>query len=274
MQLQWIQAVSSRGEAAAPSTVSRRRRAWVPWAIAAALVAGTYLTILRPGTLPPREDPQPIATPLTAYPGAEDKPSLSPDGSQVAFTWDGPRQDNVDIYVKLVGPGEPMRLTTAPDRDDSPAWSPDGRHIAFLRIAPKLAVGATFSIPADVFVMPALGGAERRVAAVTVYDSRGFRELAWTPDAKWLAIGGRQSPADAAGIWLVEVDGPRHQRLTTAARGMFDVGPVFAPDGRRMVFIRGGDMGNFAPFVLTLSPALEPAGEPVRVASPRPNLWA
>ena len=139
-----------------------------------ALVAGTYLTILRPGTLPPREDPQPIATPLTAYPGAEDKPSLSPDGSQVAFTWDGPRQDNFDIYVKLVGPGEPMRLTTAPDRDDSPAWSPDGRHIAFLRIAPKLAVGATFSIPAEVFVMPALGGAERRVAAVNVKDSADF----------------------------------------------------------------------------------------------------
>ena len=39
-----------------------------------------------------------------------------------------------------------------------------------------------------------------------------------------------------------------------------------------MVFIRGGDMGNDAPFVLTLSPALEPVGEPVRVASPRPNL--
>ena len=254
---------------------ARTRTLWLLTAalVIVALVAGTYLTILRPGTLPPREDPQPIATPLTAYPGAEDKPSLSPDGSQVAFTWDGPRQDNFDIYVKLVGPGEPMRLTTAPDRDDSPAWSPDGRHIAFLRIAPKLAVGATFSIPAEVFVMPALGGAERRVAAVTVGDSGGFRELAWTPDAKWLAIGGRQSPADAAGIWLVEVDGPRHQRLTTAARGMFDVGPVFAPDGRRMVFIRGGDMGNLAPFVLTLSPALEPAGEPVRVASPRPNLW-
>ena len=40
-----------------------------------------------------------------------------------------------------------------------------------------------------------------------------------------------------------------------------------------MVFIRGGDMGNFAPFVLTLSPALEPVGEPARMTSPRPNLW-
>ena len=238
-----------------------------------ALVAGTYLTILRPGTLPPRENPQPIATPLTAYPGAEDKPSLSPDGSQVAFTWDGPRQDNFDIYVKLVGPGEPMRLTTAPDRDDSPAWSPDGRHIAFLRIAPKPAVGTTFSIPAEVFVMPALGGAERRVAAVNVKDFRGSHELAWTPDAKWLAISGRPSPADAAGIWLVEVDGSRHQRLTTAASGMFDAGPVFAPDGRQMAFIRGGDMGNFAPFVLRLSPALEPAGEPYRGESTSQPVW-
>jgi Tol biopolymer transport system component len=53
---------------------------------------------------------------------------------------------------------------------------------------------------------------------------------------------------------------------------MFDVAPVFAPDGRHMVFIRGGDMGNLAPFVLALSSAFEPAGEPVRLASPRPNL--
>jgi len=219
-----------------------------------------------------REEPQPIATQLTAYPGAEDKPSLSPDGSQVAFTWDGPRQDNVDIYVKLVGPGEPVRLTTAPGRDDSPAWSPDSRHIAFVRIAPAGAAGSTFSVAAEVFVMPALGGAERRVAKVNVHDWGGSRELAWTPDAKWLAIGGRQSLTDASGIWLVEVDGPRYQRLTTAPRGMFDVGPVFAPDGRRMVFIRGGDIGNYAPFVLTLSPGLGPVGEPVRVASPRPSL--
>jgi Tol biopolymer transport system component/DNA-binding winged helix-turn-helix (wHTH) protein len=249
---------------------ARTRTRWLLTAalVTSALVAGTYLTILRPGPLPAREDPQPIATPLTAYPGREEKPSLSPDGSQVAFTWDGQRQDNVDIYVKLVGPGEPLRLTTAPDRDDSPAWSPDGRHIAFLRMPPRAVAG-----PADLFVMPALGGAERRVASVTVITSRWLSELAWTPDSKWLAIGGRLSPADAPGIWLVEVDGPRRHRLTTAAPGMSDFNPVFAPDGRRMAFIRGGTVETHGPFVLTLSPALEPAGEPVRVANPRPGLW-
>src|SRR5215470_4916667 len=50
-------------------------------------------------------------TPLTAYPGIQTQPSLSPDGSQVAFSWNGPNEDNFDIYVKLVGPGESVRLT-------------------------------------------------------------------------------------------------------------------------------------------------------------------
>ena len=50
-----------------------------------------------------------VAAPLTAYPGSETGPSLSPDGNQVAFSWDGPREDNHDVYVKLVGTGEPVR---------------------------------------------------------------------------------------------------------------------------------------------------------------------
>ena len=70
--------------------------------------------------------------PLTAFPGIQAQPSLSPDGSQVAFTWNGPNEDNFDIYVKLVGPGEPVRLTTNPLRDYCPAWSPDGRRIVFV----------------------------------------------------------------------------------------------------------------------------------------------
>jgi DNA-binding winged helix-turn-helix (wHTH) protein len=41
--------------------------------------------------------------PLTTYPGLQCCPSFSPDGNEVAFTWTGPRQDNSDIYVKLVG---------------------------------------------------------------------------------------------------------------------------------------------------------------------------
>ena len=54
--------------------------------------------------IPTESAPQPI--PLTSYPGAELSPTFSPDGSQVAFSWNGPQQDNFDIYVKLVDQGD------------------------------------------------------------------------------------------------------------------------------------------------------------------------
>ena len=65
-------------------------------------------------------------------------------------------EDNRDIYVKLVGPGPPLRLTTDPAGTDS-AWSPDGRLIAFERFEAGIV---------EVFVIPALGGAERMVATL------------------------------------------------------------------------------------------------------------
>ena len=64
-------------------------------------------------------------------------------------------EDNWDIYVKLIGPGSPQRLTTDPAMDFSPAWSPDGRSIAFVRVRGDRAV---------VIVVPSRGGPERECA--------------------------------------------------------------------------------------------------------------
>jgi eukaryotic-like serine/threonine-protein kinase len=47
------------------------------------------------------------AVPLTTYPGSQVQPTFSPDGNQVAFSWDGEKRDNPDIYVKLIGTGGP-----------------------------------------------------------------------------------------------------------------------------------------------------------------------
>ena len=88
--------------------------------------------------------------PLTTYAGNESEPALSPDGKQIAFAWDGPHQDNYDIYVHLVGGGAALRLTSDPAPDHAPAWSPDGQQLAFLR-------------DDAIYLIPALGGVERKL---------------------------------------------------------------------------------------------------------------
>ena len=257
-------------EVSSPAAPAPRPRAaggrWVAAGLlAVAIVAMAYAAHVRRRPIKSPDNSARSGTPLTAYAGAEVVPSLNPDGSQVAFSWDGPRQDNQDIYVKLVGPGEPVRLTTDPARDDKPAWSPDGRRIAFLRFSA--------SYRADVFVVPALGGAERRVGSIMASPTvRPMSDLAWTPDGTWLAVSARASAGEPAGIWLLQADGPERRRLTTAAplsttpdAALWDLSPAFSADGRRMAFIRETAIAINAIYVLPLSPEGTPAGPPVKV---------
>ena len=181
--------------------------------VVAAVGFGMYESLFRKSGTAAIETSTAMAAPLTAYPGFEQLPSLSPDGSQVAFSWNGPRQDNYDIYVKLVGPGEPVQLTQNPAPDDTPAWSPNGDRIAFLR--------RTSESTAELIVIPALRGAEERIATISPGYSRNrpFNNLSWTPDGKWLAFGGALSPDGARGIWLIAADGGEKRRLTDAPVG-------------------------------------------------------
>ena len=117
----------------APSVVRPRRRTWV-WATAIIAVLAIAVAVwFRGTTKKPASTPEVV--PLTSYVGFERSPSFSPDGNQVAFSWNGEKQDNFDIYIKLIGSPTPMRLTTDPADDLSPAFSPDGRSIGFIRVS-------------------------------------------------------------------------------------------------------------------------------------------
>jgi len=118
------------GTGATAMAKPRRRLMWV-LSVAAALLIVTAGLWFRPKG-GPQGGPLTVV-PLTSYPGNELSPSFSPDGAQVAFAWDGEKQDNWDIYVKQIGVEPPYRLTNDPAMDYGPAWSPDGRFIAFLR---------------------------------------------------------------------------------------------------------------------------------------------
>src|SRR5439155_12167170 len=86
----------------APSHVATRRFGSPAWLIAASLAAVAIIAVviarrLETGTaVPPPAGPRLV--PLTTYPGIERNPAFSPDGRQIAFSWNGPEQDNFDIY--------------------------------------------------------------------------------------------------------------------------------------------------------------------------------
>ena len=113
----------------------------------------------------------------------------------MAFTWNGERQDNFDIYLKLIGSGPPFRLTTNPAADVSPAWSPDGRTIAFLR--------RSEGDRNELLLIPALGGPERKVAeTLQARLELALRSLAWSPDGLWLAVPHRQRDEQGEALFL------------------------------------------------------------------------
>ena len=179
-------------------------------------------------------------TPFTTFSGAADQPAFSPDGSQIAFTWNGDNRNNVDLYVKLIGAGVPLRLTRDPAEDRSPAWSPDGRYLAFLRRQAS---------ENGIFIVPALGGAERKLGKT----EPGLSKLAWSPDGRTLAVVDQSSPEEPNSIFLLSVEDGEKQRLTSPPESTSDDFPAFSPDGKTLAFIRLGSLNSEDIYLISVS---------------------
>jgi eukaryotic-like serine/threonine-protein kinase len=254
---------ASRTGVSAP--VPRTRRTGLLAAAFAILVLAitAMAWVLRPRS---EAGPTPLrVVPLTTLTGEEYDPTFSPDGEQVAFSWDGGEQGKRHIYVTLVGSSDVRQLTSGPQRDAYPVWSPDGRQIGFLRERPD---GTTIQL------VSAVGGSDHRLS-----DFRGADSIAWSPDGQWLAAGrpGGEGPAaQGRGIYLVPVNGGAPRPLITSEPIAADSQPVFSPDGRRLAYascsyseqFRAG-VGDCDVFLVELNTAGSLSGRPRRLTTQR-----
>src|SRR5215470_867369 len=178
--------------------------------------------------------PPPRLVPFTSSPGDKQYPAFSPDGNEIAFSWQGENSKNPDgynIYVQLVGAGTPLRLTSAVAVEGFVTWSPDGRFIAFQR---NLSPGAYY-------VVSALGGPERKLAECYSSFDRAVG-MSWSPDGKDIAVadmGATQVQSASPKISFISAESGERRESKIEVPGPYLVHPTYSPDGKYLAFISG-----------------------------------
>lgn len=154
---------------------------------------------------------------------------ISPDGSEIAFTYRG------DIWKVAVGGGTAVRLTSQPSYESEPVWSPDSKSIAF---------ATDRNGNNDVYIMDANGGSARRLTN----NSAGEIPEAFTPDGKYVLFSASiQDPAESAlfpyramsELYKVPAEGGRTTQVLATPAVMM----TFLPDGKSFVYedVKGGE---------------------------------
>ncbi|NBB99649.1 MAG: hypothetical protein GVY15_02140 [Bacteroidetes bacterium] len=224
----------------------KNRTLWLIAGGALVLVGGVlavFLWSLRPSAGPPSNPLS--AVPLMSLSGLQHTPALSPDGQQVAFSWKAEKDAAANLYLKQQGAEEPLQLTTTEAIDHTPAWAPNGRFIAFVRSS---ATGDALH------TVSSIGGSEQRIASFGPHEVQG---LSWDPetDDPAFVVSLRPHTHRSAQLYLLASGSDSLQALTTPSPALDggDTYPRYAPDGRRIAFIRAAAPGVQDLFVYDLA---------------------
>jgi serine/threonine protein kinase len=207
-------------ESPKPATSAAPWRRALPWVITVVALAAMVGIVSRLWNR--ASPPDTRVTRLTDLPGLEEFPAISPDGRSVAFTADvgGKRQ----IFVRLIAGGAPLQITRDTADHECPRWSPDSSSMIYF------SSGASGTVQGNIWEIPALGGAPRRVI-----DSVGCADVNLTDGRLALFRLAKE------GMQLVTAptDGSRFELVAEFAPASYYLYPRWSQDGRWIAFQRG-----------------------------------
>jgi eukaryotic-like serine/threonine-protein kinase len=257
-----------------PVSAVRARRGWpvLLATLGAVAITGGIIRIVvgtrASGPVPLFASPVQVSADI----GVEDYPTWSPDGRMLAY--ESSSGGNWDIWITQLGGSVPVTRTgDYPGADRFPSWSPDGAWIAFWSAREG----------GGVYLMPALSGRPRKlpftsqgravrpvwsvdgsqlasvapldestaieILTIATGETRRIRvndeiwELAWSPDGRFFACIGAQSPlSDVSRLILVRTSDARVFEIVGRPSNTWS--PSWSADSRTLYFVsnRGGTM--------------------------------
>jgi dipeptidyl aminopeptidase/acylaminoacyl peptidase len=162
-------------------------------------------------------------------PGNHHSPSISPDGTRVAYVAE--RGEDVDIFIAALDGSWTRKVSRGDAYVLEPKWSPDGKHLLWGQ-------WPHYDMPWDelAIVVADAEGNEPRVVAGGNRVTNNYP--AWSPDGQRIAfISDREG--DFGNLWVMNADGSGAERLVRESNQHGS--PAWSPDGRRIVYTRNDD---------------------------------
>ena len=144
----------------------------------------------------------------------------SPDGRQIAFSWDA--QGPFDLYRREVGSaGEPTPLLVSGVWKYPESWSPDGRFLSYTQ--------SETGQPRDIWVLPMTGEAKPFPVAQTPAEESGS---AFSPDGRFLAYVSDESGRSEVFVRTFPASTRKWQVSTGGGTS-----PVWRRDGKELFYL-------------------------------------
>jgi tricorn protease len=173
--------------------------------------------------------------------GHEEKPSFSPDGSQIAFT--GDYDGTHGVFVVPAAGGQPRRLTYHSADADVHGWTPDGERILFSSFRTAFASGVI-----QLFTVPLEGGFATQIPLVRAAEgsiSPDGARIAYVPNLQWQRAWKRYRGGQTKPIWIASLaDSSVQARIPRDNSN--DCNPMWVGDTIYFLSDRNGPMTLFA----------------------------